>query len=68
MSTCGCNSCGDCSPRLNGTEVMILSGTDGQKSTTATSSESKTGLYMVLGTALALALVVGFTKNNKKSA
>lgn len=67
MCACGCGSCGDSSPRLNGTEVMILSGTETKASETKATSESKTGLYMVLGTALALAAIVGFTKSHKKS-
>jgi hypothetical protein len=60
---CGCNNCGDAkTPTVSGTEVTILSGLDQHSPRSNGNGESspKTGLYMVLGSVLALAATAAF--------
>lgn len=56
MSDCGCGSCGSCgnTPKMNGTEVTILSGT---QRTRQNGGDSKSDLYMVLGATAVIAVV-----------
>lgn len=58
MSDCGCGSCGSCgnTPKMNGTEVTLLSGTKHSHSR-QNGSESKSDLYMVLGATAVIAVV-----------
>ena len=64
MCGCGCNNCGDktVAPRMNGTEVTVLSGTrtghvGSRKNGDDTISK---GNYIVLGAAAMVALVAFF--------
>lgn len=66
--SCGCNSCPDCGssntnlvPRMNGTEVTVLSGLDDTKANSKENpAPSNHGLYIVLGVAGLLAALAYF--------
>jgi hypothetical protein len=64
MCSCGCNNCGDkpAAPRMNGTEVTVLSGTRAGH-VVARKNDGETlskGNYIVLGSAAAVALIAFF--------
>jgi len=66
--SCGCNSCPDCGssntslvPRMNGTEVTVLSGLNNSSGETKENpASSNHGLYIVLGVAGILAALAYF--------
>lgn len=61
---CGCNNCGDSkTPKMNGTEVTILSGTDTFKPARKNGGETETGVYTVAISALAIAALAFFVTN-----
>ena len=70
---CGCNNCGEEKPRVNGTEVTILSGLDNTRNHQARANDggnetkSKTGTYAIVGTALTVALIAAYMSCRKGS-
>ena len=69
---CGCNNCGDEKPRVNGTEVTILSGVGGTHSNARsndghTQPKSNSGTYAIIGTALVVALFAAYNSCRKGS-
>lgn len=69
---CGCNNCGDEKPRVNGTEVTILSGLGnshhkGRANDGHTGTKSNTGTYAIVGTALTVALIAAYMSCRKGS-
>jgi hypothetical protein len=65
MCSCGCGSCGDKSlPRLNGTEVTVLSGTRETFSNRARKNDgevSRKGDYVVIAAAVGIAAIAYFS-------
>lgn len=63
---CGCNNCGGTTPRVSGTEITILSGTEPANSnpTSNPASSSHTWMY-VAGSAIAVSLLVFFATREK---
>lgn len=63
---CGCNDCGD-TPKVSGTQVMLLSGTKPARQNDATAAEGlghKKGVYIVAGSAIAVAAIAFFMTRN----
>ena len=64
---CGCNNCADCgdstamTPKMNGHQVTILSGTEARLNGKPEDEDRKSGTYFVIGSALFLATVAFFT-------
>lgn len=58
---CGCNNCGDSTPKVNGTEVTILSGTSSSVRRNGDDDASPNkGMYVVVGSAVVVAAVAFF--------
>ncbi len=69
---CGCNTCGDEKPRVNGTEVTILSGLGNAHNNARANGpdndkKSNSGTYAIVGTELAVALVAAYVSRRKGS-
>ena len=70
---CGCNNCGD-TPKMNGTEITVLSGlrTNGNEGSSNSNisnpseNNNKTNTYLVVGAAVIFAIAVGFTLKTSK--
>lgn len=67
MSECGCcSNCGD-TPKVSGTEVTLLSGTKPARQNSATAAsgvDHRKGVYIVAGSAVAIAAVAFFMTRN----
>ena len=66
--SCGCNTCKDCSdtPRVSGTEVTILSGTQSARQN-GVRENPVSGAHYVLGAAAIVGVIAFFTTRNKNS-
>ena len=67
---CGCNNCGD-TPKMNGTEITVLSGlrTNGDENISTDSSansNSKMNTTLIVGAAIVFAVAVGLTLKTSK--
>ena len=65
---CGCNTCKDCgsTPKVSGTEVTILSGTQSARHN-GDRENPVSGSHYVLGAAVIVGLIAFFTTRNSKS-
>lgn len=67
---CGCNNCGD-TPKMNGTEITVLSGlrTNGDENIStdsSTNNNSKMNTTLIVGAAIVFAVAVGLTLKTSK--
>ena len=67
---CGCQNCGNEMPRVNGTEVTLLSGLSDKNQVRANGEDNakpKSGAYAVAGVALVVALVAAYSSCKRGS-
>ncbi|MHA2135654.1 MAG: hypothetical protein ACXAEN_17060 [Candidatus Thorarchaeota archaeon] len=67
---CGCQNCGNETPRVSGTEVTLLSGLSNKNQVRAngeTGEKPKSGAYAVAGVALVVALVAAYSSCKRGS-
>lgn len=65
---CECNTCKDCgsAPKVSGTEVTILSGTQSARQN-GVRENPVSGAHYVLGAAVIVSVIAFFTTRNKNS-